>query len=126
MKSSDKTSNRRQDRTKAVLPVRVFGKDASGNTFEELVHTLDIAPHGGRLGAIHHELKPLDQVTVQYRQHRMEFRVVWTKLIDNAREYQVGLQGLEEKAAWGLRFEANGGDATLAPSYRAIAAHGAA
>ena len=126
MKSTDKTSNRRQGRTKAVLPVRVFGKDRGGNLFEELVHTLDIAPHGGRLGAIHHELKPLDQVTVQYRQHRMEFRVVWTKPIDNAREYQVGLQALEEKAAWGLRFETNGGDARPARSQGAMAAHGAA
>jgi hypothetical protein len=125
MKLTDKKSNRHQDRTKAVLPVRVFGKDTSGKVFEELVHTLDIAPHGGRLGAIHRELKPLDQVTVQYRQHRMEFRVVWTKLVDNAREYQVGLEALEEKAAWGLRFEANGVDA--APrSHGAMAAHGAA
>jgi hypothetical protein len=126
MKSIDKTSNRQQDRTKAVLPVRVFGKDSSGNIFEELVHTLDIAPHGGRLAAIHHKLRLLDQVTVQYRQHRMEFRVVWVKLIDNAREYQVGLQALEEKAAWGLRFEAKGSDARPARSHVAAAAHGIA
>jgi len=125
MKLTDK-SNRNQARTKAVLPVRGFGTDASGNAFEELVHTLDIAPHGGRLAAIHHKLKLLDQLTVQYRQHRMEFRVVWVKLIDNAHEYQVGLQALEEKAAWGLRFEAKGGDAAPAPSHGEMAAHGAA
>lgn len=126
MKSTDKTSKRHQDRMKAVLPVRVFGKDDSGNIFEELVHTLDIAPHGGRLGAIHHKLKLLDQITIQYRQHRMEFRVVWVKLIDNAREYQVGLQALEEKAAWGLRFEAKAGESGPGISQGAMAAHGAA
>ena len=94
---------RRQDRVKAVLPVKVIGKDAAGKSFEDLAHTLDITPGGGRLGAVHHQLKVADQLTVQYRQYKMEFRVVWTKLLDKAREYQVGLQMIEkDKVAWGL------------------------
>jgi hypothetical protein len=125
MKAPDKRK-RRQDRTKAVLPVRIFGKDASGNAFEELAHTLDIAPQGGRLGAIHREMKPLDQLTIQYRQHRMEFRVVWTKLLDKTREYQVGLQAMEEKAGWGLRAEEKLSEAELRPAQGAMAAHGSA
>src|SRR5579885_1783932 len=101
--SKTSKADRRQDRIKAVLPVRISGTDASGKPFDELVHTLDITPSGGRLGAIHKELKALDRLTVQYRQHRVEFRVVWTRLLDKGREYQAGLQMIgEEKTAWGL------------------------
>src|SRR5208282_715141 len=46
-------NNRRRNRTKAVLPVRVSGMDTSGNSYSDLVHTLDITHTGARLGAIH-------------------------------------------------------------------------
>ncbi len=100
MVESDK---RRQDRMKAVLPVKVRGRDMAGKCFEELVHTLDINPAGVRLGAMHHCLKALDLLTVLYRQRRIEFRIVWTKKLEGADEYQVGLQALtQEQDAWGL------------------------
>ncbi len=104
MKSAIKnTDKRQQERIRAVLPVRLWGTDEAGKPFEQIAHTLDIAPSGGRLGSIHRPLRALDRITVQYRQHKMEFRVVWTKLLENSREYQVGLQAVEtEKAAWGL------------------------
>lgn len=96
-------NQRKQERLRAVLPVRVWGTDANGANFEELAHTLDVAPQGGRLGAIHYQLKVADTLTVQYRQHKMEFRVVWTKLLEKAKEYQVGLQAVsQDKEAWGL------------------------
>jgi hypothetical protein len=101
---SANTNRRRQDRRKAVLPVRVRGKDASGKAFEELAHTLDVTPTGVRLGAIHHQLGELEHLTVSYRQRRMEFRVVWTKKLDGKAEYQVGLQAVTQDAeAWGFR-----------------------
>jgi len=100
MVESDK---RRRDRVKAVLPVRVRGRDIAGKCFEELVHTLDVTPAGVRLGAIHHRLKALDSLTVLYRQRRIEFRVVWTRKLDGLNEYQVGLQALtQDQDAWGL------------------------
>ena len=118
---------RGQNRLKAVLPVKVVGKDASGISFEDLAHTLDITPGGGRLGAVHHELKVSDQLTVQYRQYRMEFRVVWTKLLDKAREYQVGLQIIEQdKTAWGLANNEAASNHAPAPCMRALAVSGAA
>ncbi len=99
--TSVEVNRRRQDRIKAVLPVRVWGTDASGSSFQDTAHTLDITPEGARLGAIRHELKAEDKLTVQYRQRKTEFRVVWTKLLDGAREYQVGLQATtKEREAW--------------------------
>ena len=102
-----KSDRRRQDRVQGVLPVRVRGVDTSGVSFEGLAHTLDLTATGARLGAIRHELKVLDTVIVFYRQRRMEFMVVWTKLLDGKSEYQVGLQALSQlKEAWGLNISA--------------------
>jgi hypothetical protein len=103
--TSGKTERRRQDRLQAVLPVRVRGIDASGVTFEGLAHTLDVTPTGARLGAIRHPLKALDTLTIFYHQRRIEFTVVWTKLLDGRREYQVGLQAFsQQKDPWGMNF----------------------
>jgi hypothetical protein len=100
-----KTNRRRQDRIPAVLPVRVRGTDAAGVSFDELAHTLDVTPTGARLGAIRRQLKVLDTLVVLYRQRRMEFTVVWTKLLDVRGEYQVGLQAFsQQKEPWGMSF----------------------
>jgi hypothetical protein len=101
-KISKEQSKRKQDRTRAVLPVRVRGKDASGTLFEELAHTLDLTTTGARLGAIRREIKALDTLVVLFRQRRVEFTVMWTKLLDE-HEYQVGLQLMtQESDPWGL------------------------
>jgi hypothetical protein len=103
MQSSPEPDKRRKDRRKAVLPVRVRGKDTSGKIFEELVYTLDVTPAGARLGGVHHALKATDRITVTYRQRKIEFCVVWTKRLDGASEYHVGLQAVApEGDAWGL------------------------
>ena len=97
------TDRRRQDRIQAVLPVRVRGTDASGASFEAVAHTLDLTPSGARLGAIRQQLKALDRLTIFYHQRRMEFTVVWTKLLDTKGEYQVGLQAFsQEQDPWGM------------------------
>jgi hypothetical protein len=94
---------RRHKRIKVVLPVRISGKDASNNSVNELVHTLDITPNGARLGAIHHQLQTGDKLTLQYRQRRIQFRVVWVKPLLGTSEYQVGLEGLNSSGDnWGL------------------------
>jgi hypothetical protein len=96
-------NRRRQDRIQAVLPVKVRGTNSSGQSFEILAHTLDLTANGARLGSIRHQLKVLDTLTIFYRQRKMEFTVVWTKLLDGRSEYQVGLQAFsQEKEGWGM------------------------
>ena len=103
--SSLNADKRRGNRTKAVLPVKIKGKDSSGKTFEELAHTLDVTQSGVRLGSVRRELSVQDEVTILFRQRRMQFRVVWTKKLQGTSEFQVGLQALtQEKEAWGLTF----------------------
>ena len=105
MSGSLDTDQRRGVRTKAVLPVRVKGKDNAGKAFDELVHTLDVTRDGVRLGSVRHQLNASDQVTVFYRQRRIQFRVVWTKKMKGTSEFQVGLQALtQDGEAWGLNF----------------------
>lgn len=76
--------------------------------FEALAHTLDLTPTGARLGAIRHELKALDTLVVLFRKRRIEFTVMWTKLLGGQKnagntEYQVGLQMVaQESDPWGL------------------------
>lgn len=97
------TNHRRGSRTKAVLPVRIKGKDAAGQAFEEMAHTLDVTTTGVRLGSVRRELNPQDEVTIFYRQRKMQFRVVWTKKMKGTSEFQVGLQALtQEREVWGL------------------------
>jgi len=106
--SAVEKERRRQGRIKAVLPVQVNGNDTFGNSFQEIAHTLDITPTGARLGAIHHELKVLDELTVQYRHRKMGFRVVWTRPLEGSGEYQVGLQAIgQEEKGWGLDLSAS-------------------
>jgi len=101
--SAVERKNRRTSRTKAVLPVRIKGTDSSGKPFEDLAHTLDVTPTGVRLGSVRRELSQEDEVTLFFRQRKMQFRVVWTKKMKGTSEFQVGLQALtQEKEAWGL------------------------
>jgi hypothetical protein len=95
-------NKRRRIRTKAVLPVRVSGNDNSGNSYSGLAHTLDISESGARLGAMHHPVKVGSMITVQYKQHKATFRVVWTELVSGQTEHHVGLEAINHKDLWGL------------------------
>jgi hypothetical protein len=103
--ASENKNKRNGERTKAVIPVRVKGKDKAGKAFEELVVTLDVNPDGVRLGSVHHELNVLDEVTVFHRQRKLQFRVMWTKKMAGTSEFQVGLQAAaQDLEVWGLNF----------------------
>src|SRR5579859_906474 len=94
---------RRGNRVKAVLPIRIKGKDSLGKSFEELAHTLDVTAQGARLGSVRHELNVKDEITIFYRQRKIQFRVVWIKKMKGTSEFQVGLQAAtQDKEAWGL------------------------
>jgi hypothetical protein len=95
-------NQRRLDRAKAVLPVRISGNDISGTSYFELVHTLDVSRTGVRLGAVRRQLQVGSVVILQYRQHKAEFRVVWTKPLGSGAEQQIGLEADAQKDLWGL------------------------
>jgi hypothetical protein len=98
-------NHRRRGRVKAVLPVRVSGSDVRGNSYSDLAHTLDVTETGVRLGAMHRELEVGAQLTLQYKQHRAEFRVVWSAPLPKLKERQVGLEAVVQRDIWGLGAE---------------------
>jgi len=95
-------NQRRRSRLKAVLPVRVSGYDDSGKSYNDLAHTLDITESGVRLGAVRRHLEVGTQVTVQYKQRKAEFRVVWTEPLPKLKEHHVGLEAVAQRDMWGL------------------------
>jgi hypothetical protein len=101
---ASKENTRRTGRLKAVLPIRMRGTNTAGQTFDDLVHTLDVTMTGIRVGAVRQELNLLEPLTIFFRKRRLEFRVVWTKKLKGTNEYQIGLRAAsEEHEAWGLR-----------------------
>jgi hypothetical protein len=115
-------NQRRLDRAKAVLPVRISGNDIFGKSYSELVHTLDVSRNGVRLGAIRRQLEVGSLVVLQYRQHKAEFRVVWTRPLGSGSEQQVGLEADVQKDLWGLNVNAPSRPqaATPAPTNRTV------
>lgn len=105
MKSTVVKIQRQGKRTKAVLPVRIKGVDGAGNSFEDLAHTLDVTATGVRLGSVRRELNVSEEVTLFFRQRKLQFRVVWTKKMKGSSEFQVGLQAVnQDREPWGLNF----------------------
>lgn len=105
---SSLSNQRRLERSRAVLPVRISGNDISGEAYSELVHTLDVSRTGVRLGAVRRQLEVGSLVVLQYRQHKAEFRVVWSKPLGSSAEQQVGLEADAQKDMWGLDSNATG------------------
>jgi len=94
-------NRRRNNRTKAVLPVRVSGNDGSG-AYCDLAHTLDVTESGIRLGFVRRELQVGSRLTIQYRQHKVEFRVIWISQLTRLKEHHVGLEAVVPRDVWGL------------------------
>jgi hypothetical protein len=99
-------NKRRMDRAKAVLPVRILGNDVSGDSYSDLVHTLDVSKAGVRLGAVRRQLEVGSPIIVQYRQHKAEFRVIWIRPLGKGAEQQVGLEADAQRDLWGLEINA--------------------
>jgi hypothetical protein len=109
-------NQRRLQRAKAVLPVRISGNDISGKSYSELVHTLDVSRSGVRLGAVRRQLEVGSLVVLQYRQHKSEFRVVWTRPLGSGAEQQAGLEADAQRDMWGLDSNAPSRSQTAAPA----------
>ncbi len=107
---------RRLDRAKAVLPVRILGNDVSGDSYSDLVHTLDVSKAGVRLGAVRRQLEVGSPITIQYRQHRAEFRVIWIRPLGTGAEQQVGLEADAQRDLWGLDTNAKDRSQAAAPA----------
>jgi hypothetical protein len=95
---------RKRIRLKMVLGVRVIGHAASGNAFDELTHTLDIAREGVRLGGMGgYGLQKGDIIEIRRRTRRAQFRVKWVGEPGTPRTGHIGMEAIEiSPDFWGL------------------------
>ena len=108
-KAVTKAEGRRRNRVKAVLPVRISGNDTDGKSYSEIVHTLDVGAPGVRLGSLRQPLEVGSLITLQYKQHKAQFRVVWSRQVSGSDEHQVGLEALNpnDLAGFGAAWQAH-------------------
>jgi hypothetical protein len=94
---------RGKQRVKMVLPVKVWGRDATGKTFFQLAHTLDINRGGARVGGLLSLVNFDDTVDLQHRHKKARFRVTWVGRPGTPKANQIGVQYVEpDKDIWGL------------------------
>lgn len=96
--------NRTRKRIKMVLPIRVWGTDASGKPFVSLAHTLDVTPGGARIGGFTTPVTQGERIGITRGMKKAHFRVCWIGVEGTPNANQIGVQLLEvEKDIWGLR-----------------------
>jgi hypothetical protein len=100
--SRSDTTKRHSQRTKAVVPVRVW---ITGTKDIHLAHTLDVSRQGVRLGGYRGDMKVGDKIEIQYRHNQAQFKIAWITASKGSSEKQVGAECLEPgKQVWGAQF----------------------
>lgn len=91
-------------RKKMVLPLKSSAAGTANNS-SIAVHTLDLSPHGAKLGAFRDQVKIGDILMVQRQHKRAKCKVVWVRAM-GPREIQVGIELLgNDEAFWGIPLE---------------------
>jgi len=97
-----KSGIQRYPRTKMVLPLRVWVGEPADDSAQQLAHTIDISPAGGRLGGLRNELLPGQMITLQRGQQKTPFRVIWNNCLAPG-ENQAGIEALaQSENIWGV------------------------
>ncbi len=93
-------ATRKDQRTPAVVPVRIWGMDSDGNLFQQDAQTMDITPPGARIQGVEYKLHKGAIIGVQCGQLSARFRVIWVG--ENKEAGQIGIEMLERgKYIWG-------------------------
>lgn len=95
---------RKEPRITAVLPVRVFGMDATGKPFNAVVHTLNISRTGALLANVDAQLNIGDIIGIQKGLSKAKFRVQWVGERGTPSQGQLGVECTEpDKTIWELQ-----------------------
>jgi hypothetical protein len=101
MNQSQTTPNRREERIRTKLPVRVWGVDMNGMPFMQTAHAVDVTRLGARLVDLFC-LPEIGEITVQHGGQKARYKIAWTGTLGGAEAGQVGLRLVEpEKNIWG-------------------------
>jgi len=110
---------RRQKRIKSVLPVKIWGLDADGQALSQPAHTLDVTPHGARIGGVTRRFKDNDIIGIARGAMKTRCRVAWTTLNEKTNLWEIGVELLEpEKNLWAVALPAAEADNVRNPQRR--------
>ncbi len=84
---------RKDQRTDAVFPVRIWGMDSDGNLFQQDAQTVNITPSGARIQGVECKLYRGAVIGVQCGHLSARFRVVWVG--EKKEAGQIGIELLE-------------------------------
>src|SRR5437868_6377458 len=87
---------RKKPRVKMVVPIRIWGTDSSAKPFNVLAYTLNVSSSGARIGGVKVQMGVGDAVTIQYKQNRALFKVVWVGMPGSPTQDQIGISLLEQ------------------------------
>src|SRR5512140_3716562 len=87
---------RKQPRVKMVTPIRMWGMDSAGKPFNVLAYTLDASSTGARIGGVKVPLGVGDAVTIQNKQKKALFKIVWLGQPGKPTHEQIGVSLLEQ------------------------------
>src|SRR5438874_2579520 len=95
--------NRREQRTRIALPVKVVTRDAQNRPLTEMACSIDISPKGARLTGVRSVKAPGEVISVERGKSKAFFQVKWVGSREHGTEAQVGLFCIEPGSSiWGL------------------------
>jgi hypothetical protein len=95
--------NRREQRTKIALPVKIHTRDAENRPRIEMACSLDVSPHGARLSGVRAVREAGEVLYLERGKKKAFYRVVWVGSKQDGRDGQVGLQCVEQDVSiWGV------------------------
>ena len=83
---------RKELRTRLSLPVIVSGRDTDGERFTATVQATSLSRSRALLRGIEAELRCGDVLTVEYKGHKADFRIVWVLNLGDRRSAKVAVQ----------------------------------
>ena len=108
---------RRQPRTEVALRVQLWGTDAQGHPFLEVVCTENLSDQGAHVKGVCMPLRPGDVVGLKYNGRNSLFRVVWVGEEGSPYESHAGLKGTTASASlWDINLAPAGSDRYTAPA----------
>lgn len=88
-------SRRKSQRCFVALPASIFGNDADGNPFRDPICTLDVSATGMRISNFHRKVNVEQELAIDYKKHKVRFRVAWVGQEGGNRAGQIGLHAID-------------------------------
>jgi hypothetical protein len=87
-------ATRREQRKNVTLSVRIFGMDANGRVFSEILSTVNVSLEGAMLTGFKRPIKTGEVIGLSYGKSKARFRVQWVGQPGTPLEGRIGVQNL--------------------------------